>query len=88
MSGGIALTLGVLLLVAIVFLVRGTPRPRRRPSVGPGAAGALYDMMHADKRRAVEIIVKGEAAKVDGEHGEDDGPPDPPPWARVGGRVR
>ncbi len=42
---------------------------------GPGAAGAIYDMLNEDKRRAIEIIVEGRAEKTDPETA-DDLPPD------------
>jgi hypothetical protein len=76
-------------LAALAFSVlRGTvggTGDRPRSTIGPGAMGTIHDLMHQDKRRAVEIVVKGEAARIDGERGEDDGPPEPPPWARLDG---
>ena len=41
----------------------------------PGAAGAVYDMLNEDKRRAIELIVEGRAEKTDPETA-DDLPPD------------
>ena len=36
-------------------------------SPGPGAAGAIYDMLNEDKRRAIEIIVEQKAEETDPE---------------------
>jgi len=54
----------VLLLVVAVFKTRGQ---RRRGGVGTGAAGAIYDMLNEDKRKAIEIIVEERAAERDPE---------------------
>jgi hypothetical protein len=40
-------------------------------NVGPGAAGAVYDMLNEDKRKAIEIIVEGRAAYRDPETADD-----------------
>lgn len=56
---------GAVLLLAIVVLWNGV---RRRP--GPGAVGAVYDMLNEDKRRAIEIIVEGRAELTDPEHAD------------------
>ena len=34
---------------------------------GPGAAGAIYDMLNEDKRRAIEIIAEQKAEETDPE---------------------
>ncbi len=50
----------VLLIVGIVVYM--TTRLRtHRGSIGPGASGAVYDMLNEDKRKAIEIIVEGRA---------------------------
>ena len=69
----VAAVLGVL----IVLMMYGLSRPGHRRSRGPGAgaAGAVYDMLNEDKRRAIEIIVEGRAEKTDPETA-DDIPPD------------
>ena len=54
----------ILLLVVAVFRTR---RQRRRGGVGTGAAGAIYDMLNEDKRKAIEIIVEERAAERDPE---------------------
>ena len=60
----------VLLVGLIVLMIRSFSRPaNRRVSRGPGAgaAGAVYDMLNEDKRRAIEIIVEGRAEATDPE---------------------
>lgn len=51
--------------------------------VGPGAAGAVYDLLNQDKRNAIEIIVEDKAAARDPEDADGnlpdlEGPPDKP----------
>ena len=51
-------------LIAVILLivaVRRTRRTRGRLGVGSAGAGAIYDMLNEDKRRAVEIIAEGRA---------------------------
>jgi len=43
----------------------GKPRVRRGP--GPGAAGAVYELLNEDRRRALEIIVEERAEATDPE---------------------
>lgn len=50
---------------------------RVRSGPGAGATGAVYGMLHEDKRRAIEIIVEGRAEATDPEHA--DGTPGPNP---------
>ena len=45
----------------------GRPRTRRR-GPGAGAAGAVYELLNEDRRRALEIIVEERAAATDPEH--------------------
>ncbi|MBI3492781.1 MAG: hypothetical protein HY047_13540 [Acidobacteria bacterium] len=57
-------------LAAIVLLfvaVRRTRKQRRRGGVGSAAAGAVYDWMNEDKRKAVEIVVEQRAEARDPE---------------------
>jgi len=49
--------------VAVVFWRLRT----RRGRVGPGAAGAVYDMLNEDKRHAIELIVEQRTADRDPE---------------------
>ena len=38
---------------------------------GPGAAGAIYDMLNQDKRNAIELIVENRAEERTLEHEDD-----------------
>jgi hypothetical protein len=42
----------------------------RRPHVGAGSAGTIYDWLNQDKRKAIEVVVDGQAERQDGEHAE------------------
>jgi hypothetical protein len=64
------LTLIVLLIATISRRSRG---PRSGP--GPGAAGAVYELLSEDKRKAIEIIAEEKAEARDGETADD--PPSP-----------
>lgn len=44
----------------------------RRTHIGSAGAGAVYGMMHEDKRKAVEIVVADKAAAHDFEHADDE----------------
>jgi hypothetical protein len=64
-------------LVAIVLLVVAARRMRRtrgRLGTGAGGAGAVYDMLNEDKRRAIEIIVEEKAEARDPEDKDGDLP--------------
>ena len=65
----------LILLAFVVVIVIVMLRRRRghgsRTSVGPGAAGAFYDMLDADKRRAIEIVAEERAAETDPERATD-----------------
>lgn len=71
MNGGSVLNLvwaaGAIVLVVVVLISRRRRREdgqrphRRRRGVGPGAVGAVYDLLNEDKRKAVEIIVEQRA---------------------------
>jgi hypothetical protein len=52
----------LLIVVFVVYLVF-TRRKRRSGTVGPGAAGAMYELLSEDRRKAVEIIVEQGAEK-------------------------
>jgi len=60
-------------VVIIVLFVLAVLRARRKRSgfrfgdPGPGAAGAIYDMLNEDKRKAIEIIVEEKAEATDPE---------------------
>ena len=71
----IILMLVALLVVLRLFLAtKGAKKVRRRGTLGspgPGAAGAIYEMLNEDKRRAIEIIVEEKAAARDPETADD-----------------
>jgi hypothetical protein len=49
----------IVFAVCMVALVVAVWRRRRKSrGVGPGAAGAFYDLLDKDKRSAVEVIVE------------------------------
>ena len=62
----------LVLMIGIIALVQRKTRSgrsgrRRGGSIGPGAAGAIYDLLNEDKRKAVEIIVEQKAEATDPE---------------------
>jgi len=66
-------------LIAIVVLFVAIWRKRRRKGgfgVGPGASGAVYELLSEDKRKAIEIIVEKGAEKRRPEYPDDTVPPD------------
>ena len=63
------LLVGLIVLLVWAMSHRGGRRVSRGP--GPGAAGAVYDMLNEDKRRAIEIIVEGRAEATDPETADD-----------------
>ena len=72
----------VLFVILLMWRLRRR-KGRVRSGPGPGAAGAVFDMLHQDKRRAIELIVEGRAEATDPEHADgtpgaaDDGRPGP-----------
>lgn len=48
----------------------------RRSHIGSAAAGTVYDIIHEDKRKAIEVVVSDKAAAHDFEHADDDKDPD------------
>jgi hypothetical protein len=65
--GGAIIWLVMMALAGFAFYRAKT----RRRHIGSAGAGAVYDMMNEDKRKAVEIVVADKAAAHDFEHGED-----------------
>lgn len=61
----------VVLLTLAFRAVTRRPGRRRYGGPGPGASGAIYDMLNEDKRKAIEIIVEGRAEYRDPEHADD-----------------
>ena len=64
-------------LIVMIAVVMGVTRCRRRGGggVGSAAAGAFYDLLQEDKRKAIEIIVEDRAAARDPEWAEDKNTP-------------
>jgi hypothetical protein len=58
--------LAVLVLIVIAFRSLGD----RRTHVGSASAGTIHDWLNQDKRKAIEIVVDGQAERQDGEHAE------------------
>ena len=44
----------------------------RRSHIGAAGAGTIYDIVHEEKRKAIEIVVADKAAARDFEHADDD----------------
>lgn len=59
-------------LVLVVFALRSVVN--RRTHVGAASAGTIYDWLNQDKRKAIEIVVDGQAERQDGEHAEGNPP--------------
>lgn len=57
---------GGLMWIAIVGLLLWRLK-RRRSYIGAGAAGAVYEMLNEDKRKAVELIVEEKTGERDPE---------------------
>jgi hypothetical protein len=62
---------GILIVLVVVVRAMISPRSGRSRGPGPGAAGAVYDMLNEDKRKAIEIIVEGRAEYADPETADD-----------------
>ena len=65
MEGQLSPVVWIVVLIAVTFLFSRRRRTRRR--VGPAAAGAIYDLLNEDKRKAVEIVVEQRAEARDPE---------------------
>jgi hypothetical protein len=62
----------IAMVVLVVLFVLAVLKARRKRGKmwgqpGPGAAGAIYDMLNEDKRRAIEIIAEQKAEETDPE---------------------
>jgi hypothetical protein len=66
--GGAAIWI-VMMALAVFAFYRSK---KRRPHIGSGAAGTIYDFLNEEKRNAIEIIVEDKAAERDFEHADDD----------------
>jgi hypothetical protein len=65
-------------VVIVIFAVIAGVSPyqkrggrRSSMSVGPGAAGTIYDFLNQDKRNAIELIVEEKAGARDPETADD-----------------
>ena len=68
MPGSVPIYEFILALAPVLLVVAVFRRLwQRRGRVGPGAMGAVYDMLNQDKRNAIEIIVEERAAERDPE---------------------
>ena len=62
------LALPVMFMIAFVAIrLWRRRRSGSPPLVGPGAAGATYGLLNADKRAAIEIVIEERAAYKDPE---------------------
>lgn len=60
------------LLVTVVVMAMVAGIVRRKPGrTGAAAAGAVYDLLQEDKRKAIEVIVEDRAGARDEEHADD-----------------
>ncbi len=57
----------VWIVVLVVITALFARQRRRRRHVGSAAAGAIYDLLNEDKRKAVEIVVEQRAEARDPE---------------------
>jgi hypothetical protein len=71
---GAAIEVGAAVLLVTLVGRALFNRRRFRGMVGPGTAGAVYELLNEDKRRAVELIVEQRTADRDPE--TRDGTPD------------
>lgn len=58
-----------LMVLVIVSISRRSRGARRGP--GPGAMGAVYDLLSEDKRKAIAIVAEEKAEARDGETADD-----------------
>jgi hypothetical protein len=82
-----ALVIMVLLVMVAIKTMRprrGTATRRRHGSVGPAAAGAFYELLNEDRRKAIEVVVEEKAGYRDPEHADDLPAVDDPPAAVPG----
>ena len=57
----------VIMVLFVIAVLRARRKRAGRIWPGPGASGAIYDMLNEDKRRAIEIIVEQKAEETDPE---------------------
>ena len=70
------LAAALLWMVSVVFFGVVLYRlKKRRGHIGAAGAGTIYDIVHEEKRKAIEIVAADKASARDFEHGEDDKDP-------------
>jgi hypothetical protein len=69
---GTGVAIGIAVFVVFVYLIGRKAGRGHRP--GSAAAGAVYDLLNEDKRRAIEIIVEQRAEATDPERARDNLP--------------
>ena len=64
---GLVIWFAMALLVVVAWRRSSKRRskPQRLGSVGPGAAGAFYEMLSEDRRKAIEIILEEKSSYHD-----------------------
>jgi hypothetical protein len=77
---GMIVVVGLLVIFRLSLSTKGAKKARRR-GPGAGAAGAFYEMLNEDKRKAIEIVVEQKAAARDEETADDTVDPPGPPRA-------
>lgn len=82
MNLGPLIALPFLVLLVAVFIVMR--RTRRRGLPGPGAAGAVYELLNEERRKALEIIVEERAEARDPEDKDGNLPDLQNPTSRPG----
>lgn len=60
----------LLVIVGVLVVSVFSKRTSGRGGPGPGAYGAVYDLLNEDKRNAIEMIVEDKAASRDPEDAE------------------
>jgi hypothetical protein len=60
----------LLAIVGVVAALASSKKDGGRGGPGPGAAGAVYDLLNQDKRNAIELIVEEKAGARDPEDAE------------------
>jgi hypothetical protein len=69
-AAGLVWAVVFLAIVAVVVTSVFSKRSGGRGGPGPGAAGAVYDLLNQDKRNAIELIVEEKAGARDPEDAE------------------
>ena len=69
-AAALAWAVVLLAIVGVVATLASSKGGGGRAGPGPGAAGAVYDLLNQDKRNAIEIIVEEKAGARDPEDAE------------------